>query len=108
MHGNSLPKRRVVFYLGLVDLATHCRFAWNGFQHHAQPRSKVFSVIPPRLHSLFARKQSSSGHLSYGYRPHTTSDKAPVLFLHGIGIDLWPQSSQSINSINYPKWIEVV
>jgi pimeloyl-ACP methyl ester carboxylesterase len=28
--------------------------------------------------------------LSYWYRPHTSRSKLPVLFLHGIGIGLYP------------------
>lgn len=75
--------------VGIVDFATHVYFSWHGFQYHAQPRSEVFSVYPPRLQSLFARKQSASKQLGYWYRPHTASDKVPVVFLHGIGIGLY-------------------
>lgn len=75
--------------VGLVDFATHCYFSWAGFQYYAQPRSMIFSVIPPRLHSLWADRRSSSEQFGYWYRPHTASDKVPVVFLHGIGIGLW-------------------
>lgn len=87
--------RSFIWFLivGGVDFATHCRYAWGGFRYHAQPRLKAVSVIPPRLHNLFARNWSPSKQLSYWYRPHTSSHKVPVLFLHGIGIGLWPYAS---------------
>jgi pimeloyl-ACP methyl ester carboxylesterase len=28
--------------------------------------------------------------LSYWHRPHTSTSKLPIVFLHGIGIGLWP------------------
>ncbi|KAF7541114.1 hypothetical protein G7054_g825 [Neopestalotiopsis clavispora] len=83
--------RSSIWYVivGLVDLFTHCQFAWLGFEYFAQPKSEAFSVTPPRLQSLFASKQSASRQLSYWHRPHTAVDKTPVVFLHGIGIGLW-------------------
>jgi pimeloyl-ACP methyl ester carboxylesterase len=75
--------------IGGVDFVAHCQFTWYGFQHHAMPISSVFSVIPPRLQSIFARHRSPSNELSYWYRPHTAVDKLPVVFLHGIGVGLW-------------------
>ncbi|KAK6069533.1 alpha beta hydrolase fold family [Seiridium cupressi] len=75
--------------VGGVDLVAHCQFAWNGFQYHAQPRSEVFSVTPPRLQSIVAGNRSPSKQLAYWYRPHTAPDKVPMVFLHGIGIGLW-------------------
>ncbi|KAI0121091.1 hypothetical protein BJ170DRAFT_588507 [Xylariales sp. AK1849] len=83
--------RSLLWYVivGLVDFVAHCQLAWNGFQYHAQPRSKTFSVFPPRLQSIFARRRSASKELSYWHRPHTAPDGLPVVFLHGIGIGLW-------------------
>ncbi|KAI1079001.1 hypothetical protein F5B20DRAFT_188869 [Whalleya microplaca] len=80
--------RSVVWYLivGVVDLASHCLMAWNGFQYYAQPWSRMLSVVPPRLQNLFIRRHSVSRELSYWHRPHTATDKLPVVFLHGIGI----------------------
>ncbi|KAI0473489.1 hypothetical protein GGR56DRAFT_534264 [Xylariaceae sp. FL0804] len=83
--------RSVVWYLiiGLVDLFTHCLMEWHGFRHHAQPRpNNGLALIPPRMQSLFAGKRPVSPGLGYWYRPHTATDRLPVVFLHGIGIGL--------------------
>ncbi|KAI1420276.1 hypothetical protein F5Y12DRAFT_137758 [Xylaria sp. FL1777] len=77
------------FIVGTVDLITHSQLSRQGFRYYAQPKSHLRSVIPLRLQSLFARRQSVS-QLSYWYRPHTSKDKLPLVFLHGIGIGLWP------------------
>ncbi|KAI8961154.1 hypothetical protein F5Y11DRAFT_241008 [Daldinia sp. FL1419] len=87
--------RSVVWYLivGLVDFVSHCQLARSGFHYHAQSPSKTRSVIPPRLQDLFAQKYSESEELTYWHRPHTASDKLPIVFLHGIGIGLYPYVS---------------
>ncbi|KAI1371832.1 hypothetical protein F4677DRAFT_450012 [Hypoxylon crocopeplum] len=83
--------RSVVWYLvvGVVDFVSHCQLAYSGFHYHAQPSSRVLSVIPPRLQDLFTHRHSESEGLSYWHRPHTATDKLPVVFLHGIGIGLY-------------------
>ncbi|KAI0184228.1 hypothetical protein EV127DRAFT_242908 [Xylaria flabelliformis] len=83
--------RSVVWYfmIGIVDLATHFLLFRQGFQYYAQPKPYSYSVIPLRLQSVFTEKRSVS-QLSYWYRPHTARDKLPLVFLHGIGIGLWP------------------
>lgn len=77
------------FIVGAVDLATHFLLSRRGFQYYAQPKPHSHNAIPLRLQSLFAEKRSA-GQLSYWYRPHTAKDKLPLVFLHGIGIGLWP------------------
>ncbi|KAI1464452.1 uncharacterized protein F4812DRAFT_212454 [Daldinia caldariorum] len=84
--------RTFAWYLivGLVDFVSHCRLVRKGFHYHALSPSKTHSVIPPRLQDLFAQKHSESEELTYWYRPHTATNKLPVVFLHGIGIGLYP------------------
>jgi hypothetical protein len=50
----------------------------------------TFAVFPPRLQTLIGTSSSPSPDLSYWFRPHTSQTKLPVLFLHGIGIGLYP------------------
>ncbi|KAI0512986.1 hypothetical protein F5B22DRAFT_282443 [Xylaria bambusicola] len=80
--------RSVIWYfiVGVVDLSTHLRLLRHGFRHYAQPSHLM---IPLRPQSIFTTRQSVSK-LSYMYRPHTSRDKLPLVFLHGIGIGLWP------------------
>lgn len=89
--------RTLVWYLtvGLVDSATHVRMLWNGFQFHAASLlTNLLHVFPPRpLISLdrMSRK-SASDELNYWYRPAIPSARPtlPVVFLHGIGIGMYP------------------
>ncbi|KAI0810180.1 hypothetical protein GGR55DRAFT_128304 [Xylaria sp. FL0064] len=92
--------RSVLWYLiiGVVDLITHFLLSLQGFRHYAQPKPHSRSVIPLRLQSLFATRRSVS-QLSYWYRPHTSKDKLPLLFLHGIGVGLWPYT-RYLSNIN--------
>ncbi|KAI2782554.1 hypothetical protein F4815DRAFT_461837 [Daldinia loculata] len=84
--------RSVVWYflVALVDFMSHCRLARNGFHYHAHSPSKTRSLIPPRLQDFFAQRYSEAEGFTYWHRPHTAPDKLPVVFLHGIGIGLYP------------------
>ncbi|KAK1996415.1 hypothetical protein LX36DRAFT_113470 [Colletotrichum falcatum] len=84
------PAFRTVWWyatMALLDHATHLLLLLNGFEYYAQPREKA--IFPPRLQQIFASRRTSAGNLSYWYRPHR-SEELPVVFLHGIGIGLWP------------------
>lgn len=50
------------------------------------------SIFPPRIASLVTTKRSATADISYWYRPHTSKTRLPVLFIHGIGIGLYPYS----------------
>ncbi|KAI0107790.1 hypothetical protein GGR51DRAFT_141781 [Nemania sp. FL0031] len=92
--------RSVVWYLivGVVDHITHFQLSRQGFRYYAQPKPHSHSVIPLRLQSYFTETRSVS-QLSYWYRPHTAKDKLPLVFLHGIGVGLWPYT-QYLSKIN--------
>ncbi|KAI5923995.1 hypothetical protein F4810DRAFT_157726 [Camillea tinctor] len=77
------------FIIGLVDLVSHCQLAWHGFQYYAQPKSNFLSLVPFRVQDLLSRRRSAAEKLSYWYRPHTATDKLPIVFLHGIGVGLF-------------------
>ncbi|GKT41406.1 uncharacterized protein ColSpa_01587 [Colletotrichum spaethianum] len=84
------PAFRTVWWyatMALLDHATHVLLLLNGFEYYAQPREKA--IFPPRLQQMFASRRTSAGNLSYWHRPHR-SEGLPVVFLHGIGIGLWP------------------
>ncbi|CAE6488326.1 unnamed protein product [Rhizoctonia solani] len=80
--------RPVVWYLvvcavELFSVSTLCHF---GFTHYTSP----VSIFPPRPHTLFS-STSPSPQLSYWYKPGSKSNPStPFLFLHGIGIGLFP------------------
>jgi pimeloyl-ACP methyl ester carboxylesterase len=59
----------------------------RGFRHHDP--TPWFSAFPPRPLTALSHP-SSALHLPYWYRPHRSSTKLPILFIHGLGIGLWP------------------
>ncbi len=76
----------------VVDSLTCVKLALSGFQLHCQWRS-FLSVFPLRPLFLLSRQKSPAKRLSYWYRPHTSKSRRPVLFIHGIGIGLYPYTS---------------
>lgn len=73
----------------LVEQITFARFWIAGFSYK---RTGVVEpwVFPPRPATLLAGGKSPAKTLSYWYRPHTSKTRLPVLFIHGIGIGLYP------------------
>ncbi|KAI0341006.1 alpha/beta-hydrolase [Trametopsis cervina] len=71
----------------IVDLYTAIYLFSYGFEHKTM--WNWYSYFPPRLLSAFSQR-SPDPRLSYWYRPHRSTTKYPLLFLHGVGIGLWP------------------
>lgn len=87
--------RSVFWYLivGLIDITTHVRMLWAGFKFYAaSSHANIFHVIPPRPLACLERLrcQSPSSEISYWFRPAIKESTLPVVFLHGIGIGLYP------------------
>ncbi|KAF9267068.1 hypothetical protein L218DRAFT_895241 [Marasmius fiardii PR-910] len=87
--------RPLVWYIivGIVDFITSCRLCFHGFKHYTPERSNFpihfFSVLPFRPLNLFSNT-SATPYLPYWYRPHKSTTKDPIVFIHGIGIGLYP------------------
>jgi pimeloyl-ACP methyl ester carboxylesterase len=56
-------------------------------------------MFPFRLANLFSRRVSHAPNISYWYKPHTSKTRLPILFIHGIGIGLYPYA-QFLADIN--------
>ncbi|KAI9808768.1 MAG: hypothetical protein M1825_003921 [Sarcosagium campestre] len=84
--------RPLIWFLAVffVDNASHLHLMYRGFHHHSKPFSLVPSILPARPLTVFTSKRSPVEQLSYWYRPHRSKTRLPVLFLHGIGIGLYP------------------
>ncbi|KAK0269072.1 hypothetical protein LTS00_017388 [Friedmanniomyces endolithicus] len=84
--------RPLIWYLivGFVDTITFCRLRYYGFQFSRTSLSSLLKLFPMRPVALLAQHRSPAAGLSYWYRPHTSSNELPVLFIHGIGIGLHP------------------
>ncbi|KAI0820178.1 Alpha/Beta hydrolase protein [Trametes gibbosa] len=73
--------------VAVVDNITAIILRRGGFQHFTS--SRYSSCFPPRAFTAFSNKAPHPD-LVYWLRPHRSATKDPILFLHGIGIGLWP------------------
>ena len=76
--------------VGFVDFLTFCRLQYYGFHFHRTALSRFFTLFPLRPVALLSRHQSPVKHTTYWHRPHTSRTKLPIVFIHGIGIGLYP------------------
>ncbi|KAL6300229.1 hypothetical protein BKA93DRAFT_542925 [Sparassis latifolia] len=81
--------RPLLWYLivAVVDTYTGLLLTFAGFRHFGNTKS--LCCFPPRLVALCSQR-SPDPDIVYWYRPHRSKTKLPILFLHGIGIGLWP------------------
>lgn len=88
----NMSHRPVLWYLivMLVDSVTAACLRYSGFSLYRTRLRSALAIFPPRPAVLFTRSISSAPDLSYWYRPHTSKTRLPILFIHGIGIGLWP------------------
>jgi pimeloyl-ACP methyl ester carboxylesterase len=66
---------------------------YNGFHFHRTSLVRFFTLFPFRPLTLFSTYWSPVKYLTYWHRPHTSKTRLPVLFIHGIGIGLYPYTS---------------
>lgn len=76
--------------MAAVDVLTFIYMRLDGFQFYRLPFSRFMTVFPLRLITLTSLKTTPSSTMSYWYKPHTSRTGKPVVFIHGIGIGLWP------------------
>lgn len=74
----------------MVDLITYSSMLFNSFHFH---RTSFWALFPPRLPALIATKKSPSRHITYWHRPHASKTRLPVLFIHGVGVGLYPYTN---------------
>lgn len=90
----STRHRSLIWYIAVafVDSTTHLRMLWSRFQYHSVPRQHHLAhVFPPRpVAALAPSLASPSDRLSYWYRPAAHETTLPIVFLHGIGIGMYP------------------
>jgi pimeloyl-ACP methyl ester carboxylesterase len=100
----NMSHRPVLWYaiVMLVDTFTAACLRYSGFFLYRTHLRSALSIFPPRPASLFTQCISSAPDLSYWYRPHTSRTRLPILFVHGIGIGLYPYTKflSEINSLD--------
>jgi pimeloyl-ACP methyl ester carboxylesterase len=77
----------------------------KGFEFHRTSLASVFTTFPFRPQTIFTTKRSPVSTLTYWYREHTSRTKLPVLFIHGIGIGLYPYTA-FLGDLNSTKGLE--
>ncbi|PBP20046.1 transcription initiation protein spt5 [Diplocarpon rosae] len=90
------------FCVGFVDFLAYLKLLYHGFHFHRTALSRFFTLFPFRPQSLFTTYHSPAKHTTYWHRPHKSSTKLPIVFIHGIGIGLYPYTNflDQLNSIN--------
>lgn len=86
--------RSLVWYfcVGFVDFLTYVNLTFQGFRHHRAPLKTLSVLFPPRPIAL-TTPYVSPVRTSYWHRPHKSKTHQPILFLHGIGIGLYPYTN---------------
>jgi hypothetical protein len=74
----------------VVDTIAFVSMRWHSFHFHRSPLSRFLTVFPFRPLALLTTHKSPVKTLTYWHRPHTSKTRLPVLFIHGIGIGLYP------------------
>ena len=84
--------RSLFWYLCVfvVDSISHVYMLWHSFDFYRLPGKKFLTVFPLRPLTLLSRHKSPARTLTYWYKPHKSPDRLPLLFIHGIGIGLYP------------------
>ena len=84
--------RPLLWYMcvSVVDTITCCLMQWHSYSFYRLPLKRIFTVFPLRPWALLSRHRSSAKNLTYWHRPHLSKTRLPVLFIHGIGIGLYP------------------
>ena len=79
--------------VGVVDFLTYLKLQRAGFHFYRLPLSSFLALFPFRPVTLITPYRSPAKHLTYWYRPHTSATRLPILFVHGIGIGLYPYTN---------------
>lgn len=82
-----MPSLQCVF---IVDLLTSMHLRYHSFIFYRSSVLRSLAIFPARPHNIFTSYCSPAKSLTYWHRPHTSKTRLPVLFIHGIGVGLYP------------------
>lgn len=74
----------------IVDLLTSIYLRYHSFTFYRSSVLRSLAIFPARPHNIFTNYCSPAESLTYWHRPHTSKTRLPVLFIHGIGVGLYP------------------
>ncbi|KAF5554421.1 ribose-phosphate pyrophosphokinase [Fusarium phyllophilum] len=84
--------RSLTWYLCIfvVDTIASAYLLYHSFSFYRTSFSQFFTTFPLRPLSLVTPYKSAAKGLTYWHRPHTAKTRLPILFIHGIGVGLYP------------------
>ncbi|QPH01371.1 hypothetical protein C2857_005571 [Epichloe festucae Fl1] len=84
--------RSLTWYLCVfvVDTIASLSLFYHSFDFHRTSWMGFLGVFPFRPLTVFSTSKSPAKRLTYWHRPHISKTRLPVLFLHGIGVGLYP------------------
>ncbi|KAF2466178.1 alpha/beta-hydrolase [Lindgomyces ingoldianus] len=74
----------------VVDTLASAYMLYHSFNFYPTSLHRFLSVFPFRPLGLLSSHRSPAKTIAYWHRPHTSKTRLPVLFIHGIGIGLYP------------------
>ncbi|KAF5562045.1 ribose-phosphate pyrophosphokinase [Fusarium napiforme] len=74
----------------VVDTIASAYMLYHSFSFHRTSISQFCTTFPLRPLSLLTPYKSPAKRLTYWHRPHTSKTRRPILFIHGIGVGLYP------------------
>ncbi|KPI38739.1 uncharacterized protein AB675_5854 [Cyphellophora attinorum] len=84
---------------------THLYLRFNGFRFYRGSVMHTASILPPRPQAIIAARTSKGTDISYWYHRHTARKELPILFVHGIGVGLYPYM-QFLKELNQDRTLE--
>lgn len=73
--------------VAMVDSYTSTRLSLLGFKHYSPQEAQWHRTFPPRpILYLLSRRAPEGVAFPYWHRPHKSSTKLPLVFMHGIGV----------------------
>ena len=76
--------------MSVVDTIASGYMWYYSFDFYRTSLLRFPTVFPFRPFTLPTPHRSPANTLTYWHRPHTSKTRLPVLFIHGIGIGLYP------------------
>jgi hypothetical protein len=74
----------------VVDTVASGYLRYHSFNFHRTSVIRILTIFPFRPLSLLSSYRSPAKSLTYWHRLHTSKTRLPILFIHGIGIGLYP------------------
>ncbi len=93
LHMQHRPLIWYSIFVGGADFYTSLSLLLSGYRFYRPPLSKILNSLPLRPLALLSQHFTPSPSLPYWYLPHSSASHLPILFVHGIGVGLYPYLS---------------